>query len=85
MPILLVTTNTNPKEIAEIKTYKRPIKLISNPTKLITTTPMKEIIIKTHCIFFIVSFNKNIAKIAAKIGEVYLTETEIPISKYLII
>ena len=85
LPILFVTTNTNPKETADSKAYTKPIMLISTPSSLITTTPVKEIIIETNCIFFILSFNKNIANITAKIGEVYLIDTEIPISKYLIL
>ena len=85
LPILLVIKNTKPKEIADSKAYINPIKSISTPIRLIKTTPVKEIIIKNHCIIFIFSFKKNIANTVAKIGEVYLIETEIPRSKYLIL
>ena len=85
LPILFVIKNTRPKEIAESKAYKKPIKSISTPITLIKIIPVKEIIIKIHCIIFTFSLKKSTANIVAKIGDEYLIETEIPRSKYLIL
>ncbi|CAI8415056.1 MAG: Uncharacterised protein [Polaribacter sejongensis] len=80
-PILRMTTKINPKKRADTITKTIPIELTSIPNPLIIKTPVNATKNRTHCIGFIFSFKKINAKIAAKIGAVYLNETAVPTAK----
>jgi len=62
-------------------TINKPKRFMVVPNPFTNSTPTKATKNNNHCIDFIFSFKKISAKIAAKIGEVYLKETAVPTSK----